>query len=378
MPQMRTVVIRLYPNRTQEKALLKTLGHCCFLYNDLLETCKKAHEDGQKHPSEFDLDKHIVDFKKEHTELKEVYAQVLTNVSTRVSLAFDGFFRRVREKKGEAGYPRFRSFSRYDSFSYTQKGFSVTPDKLKLSKIGDIRISGFRKMCGTLKTCTVKREGNAPHYRWKASLVYSFDGISTSFIDSSRTPVGIDMGLKDTIVTSDDERFSNGHHYRQAEKRIAGIQRKMSTFEKDSEEYAKYRQRLYHAFQRLKNVRRAERYDTVREIVENHDIIAVEDLSVSKIQDKALGKGMRKSYSDASWRMTLDTLCIKAAEAGCTVVRVPPAYTSQRCSGCGRLVPKELSERRHRCVCGLDIDRDLNAARNILRLGLLALQSESC
>ena len=206
MPQMRTVVIRLYPNRTQEKALLNTLGRCCFLYNHLLETCKKAHEDGQKHPSEFDLNKHIVDFKKEHTELKEVYSQVLTNVSTRVSLAFDGFFRRVREKKEEAGYPRFRSFSRYDSFSYTQKGFSVTPDKLKLSKIGDIRISGFRKMCGTLKTCTVKREGNAPHYRWKASLVYSFDGISTSFIDSSRTPIGIDMGLKDTIVTSDDER----------------------------------------------------------------------------------------------------------------------------------------------------------------------------
>ena len=72
--------------------------------------------------------------------MKEVYTQVLQNVSTRVSLAFDGFFRRVREKKEEAGYPRFRSFSRYDSFSYTQKGFSVTPDKLKLSKIGDIRI----------------------------------------------------------------------------------------------------------------------------------------------------------------------------------------------------------------------------------------------
>ena len=122
---MRTVVIRLYPNRTQEKALLNTLGRCCFLYNHLLETCKKAHEDGQKHPSEFDLNKHIVDFKKEHTELKEVYSQVLTNVSTRVSLAFDGFFRRVREKKEEAGYPRFRSYSRYDSFSYTQKGFSV-------------------------------------------------------------------------------------------------------------------------------------------------------------------------------------------------------------------------------------------------------------
>ena len=224
----------------------------------------------------------------------------------------------------------------------------------------------------------MKREGNAPHYRWKASLVYSFDGISTSFIESSRTPVGIDMGLKDTIVTSDDERFSNGHNYRQAEKKIAGIQRKMSSFEKDSEGYARYKQRLYHAFQRMKNVRRAERYDMVNRITEDHDIIAVEDLPVSKLQEKSLGKGMRKSYSDASWRMALDTLCIKAAEAGCIVVRVPPEYTSQRCSGCGRLVPKELSDRRHRCVCGLDIDRNLNAARNILRLGLQALQSENC
>ena len=378
MPENRTVVVKLYPNKTQEKALLNTLGHCCFLYNHLLEICRNAHCIGELSPSKFTLDKHITDFKKEHTELKEVYAQVLTNISTRVSLAFDGFFKRVSEKKKDAGYPRFKSFSRYDSFTYTQNGFSITPDKLKLSKIGDIRASGFRKMCGTLKTCTVKREGNAPHYRWKAFLTYSFESISTEYIDSSRTPVGIDMGLKDIIVTSDNKRFSNGYYYKQAEKRIAIIQRKMSSFEKDSEEYVKFRQRLYHAFQRMKNVRRAERYDTAREIIENHDIIAIEDISVSKIQQKSLGKEMRKSYMDASWRMTLDTLCIKAAEAGCTVVRVPPAYTSQMCSKCGRLVPKDLSERRHRCICGLDIDRDLNAARNILRLGLQALQSKNC
>ena len=249
--------------------------------------------------------------------------------------------------------------------------------KLSPSKIDDIRTAGFRKGWGEPKTCIISREGCAPRYRWKACLTYTYEEISTLGFEDVRTPAGVDLGLKDVMVVSDGTRYPNHRHLRDAEKKVAAIQRRMSSLGKDSVGYMKERRKLYHAFVRLNNVRREERYDIVNDLVSNHDVIAIEDIDVSGIQDRSLGKGMRKSYRDASWGKLIGTLCTKAAEAGCTVVKVGPEYTSQRCSRCGRLVPKDLSERRHVCVCGLDIDRDLNAARNIRRLGLQALRWEN-
>ena len=370
---MRTMELRLYPNRTQEKVLLDDLEKCCFLYNHLLEHCRDAGERNLKHPSEFDLNHEIVVFKKEHLELTAVYSEVLTNVSTRVSMAFAGFFRRLKARE-KAGYPRFRSRTRYDSLTYPQKGFSVKDGRLQLSKIGSIRASGFRKMFGKLKTCTVKREGTGPNYRWKACLTYESEEISSLFLEDTRPPAGIDLGLKDVAVVSDGRRYPNRYNLKRSEGKVADIQRKMMSHEKGSPGWLKFKQRLYHAYERLTNIRKAQRYDTVNDLIKRYSFIAVEDIDVKRIQEKSLGKEMRKSYRDASWNMFLKTLCIKAAEVGCMVVRVNPAYTSQRCSWCGRTVPKDLSVRRHVCACGLDIDRDENAARNILRLGLQAQQ----
>ncbi len=368
--------IRLYPNKSQERILNETLGHCCFLYNHLLEGCRNAYAERIRVPSAFDMNKEITAFKREHPELKEVYSQVLQDVAARVDNAFKGFFAKLKARE-HAGFPRFRPWSRYDSFTYTQKGFRMVNGKLRLSKIGDIRTAGFRKGWGEPKTCIIEREGCAPHYRWKACLTYTYEEISTFVFDDMRTAVGVDLGLKDVMVVSDGTRYPNHRHLRDAEKKVAAIQRRMSSLEKDSVGYVKERQKLYHAFVRLNNVRRAERYDIVNDLVSNHDVIVIEDIDVSGIRDKSLGKGMRKSYRDASWGKLIGTLCTKAAEAGCTVVKVGPEYTSQRCSRCGRTVPKDLSERRHVCVCGLDIDRDLNAARNIRRLGLQALRWEN-
>ena len=376
MAVIRSLEIVLRPNRTQERRMLDTVGHCCFLYNHLLEYCREQYEKGEKHPSEFDLDKHITEFKKEHPELKNVYSQVLTNVSTRLSKAFDGFFRRVKEKKEEAGYPRFRSFHRYDSFTYTQNGFSLKNGHLELSKIGPVKAYGIRKMTGKLKTCTIKREGFSPHYRWKALLTYEFDDISTGFIEDTRIPCGIDLGLTDTVTVSDGKFYTNSKQIVKAESSIARIQRKISKYDKGTEQRNRYKQHLFHAFSNLKRKMKAERFRIVNELIDNHNIIAFESLNIKALEDKSLGKGMRKSYRDACWGYLLQTLRYKAEEAGTGLIEVNPAYTSQMCSLCGNIVEKELSERRHRCPhCGLDIGRDLNAARNILRLGLQALQS---
>lgn len=378
MTEVRTLEIRLYPNKAQEKSLLETLRLSCILYNHLLEHCRNAHDLGLKHPTEYELNKVIVNYKKDHPEYLKVYSQVLANVSTRVSLSFKMFFHRLEAKAEHAGYPRFKSSSRYDSFTYPQFGFSIVDGKLDLSKIGKLRIAGFRKVFGMLKTCTVKREGFGPHYRWKAFLTYEYEDKSTVFFEDSRDVIGVDLGLKTIMESSNDFRFVNPYHYLEAEKRIADIQKKMALFDKDSEVWFKYSQRLYHLFTRLKNIRKAERYEAVNSLLQKNCIISMEDIDYKKIQEKALGKGMKKSYRDASWAILTETLCIKAAEAGCTIVKVRPEYTSQRCSMCGRLVPKKLWERRHVCTCGVDIDRDKNASFNIERLGLQALQLTHC
>ena len=376
MPVVRTLDVVLRPNKEQERKMLTTLKKCCFLYNHLLEFCRNKQENNEGRPSYFDLNKHLTCLKKQQTNLKDVYSQVLTNVSTRVTKSFDNYLRRLKAKKEKAGYPRFKSLQRYDSFTYPQNGFVLNNGYLTLSKIGAIKAYGIRKTHGQFKICTIKREGYGPNYRWKASLVFICDEIATTFIEDTRTPCGIDLDLIDTVTVSDGTVFTNTKNIIKAESTVAKILRKKMKYEKGTDQRNKFNQHIFHLFSKIKRTMKSERYFIVNKLVKKHNIIAIEKLNIQALEDKSLNKGMRKSYRDATWDKLLNTLKYKAEEAGSSVLEVNPSYTSQMCSKCGNYVEKDLSERRHHCpFCGLDIGRDLNAAINILRLGLQALQS---
>ena len=236
---IRTLKVRLYPNREQEKMLLDTLAQCAELYNSLLDYCKECHEKGEKHPSAYDMMMLLPQMKNEKPKMKTVYAQVLQNVCIRVSRAFDGFFRRVKEKKEEAGYPRYRSISRYDSFTYSQNGFILSKDHLILSPGKQkIRIRGFRKMDGKIKTCTIIRKGCSPNYRWEAAITFESEkryADNITRIQKDRS-IGIDMGLINLIVTSEGKEYPNGKEYIKAERQLSKILRKMSKYEKGTPE----------------------------------------------------------------------------------------------------------------------------------------------
>ncbi|MBE6521655.1 MAG: transposase [Thermoplasmata archaeon] len=362
---MRTMIVRLYPNREQERQLNDCLYVCHDLYNILLEHCIETHKEGGKHPSAYDLEKLLPEMKQNNPKLKTVYSQVLCDVCFRLSRTFDGFFRRVKEDPEHAGFPRFRSWKRYDSFTYTQKGFKLSSNHIRLSPWKmDVRIRGYRKMDGTMKTCTIIRKGAGPNYHWEAAVTFEMDGkdksgmtIQTS-TEPSR-PIGIDLGLRNIVVTSEGTTYPNRKNYIQAERQVSKILRKMSKFEKGSKERERYRQRLFHAFERLNNVNRGYIHAIVNSLLDNYDMIIMEDLQTKELADRSRSKGMRKSYRDAGWSKFIFTLGYKAAEAGIQVVKVDPAYTSQQCSKCGIMVPKDLSVRRHQCPhCGLDVDRD--------------------
>ena len=228
----------------------------------------------------------------------------------------------------------------------------------------DVKIKGYREMEGRMKTCTIIRKGVGPHYRWEAAITFETeskdsDGAVEVVTAIPSRPVGIDLGLRNIVVTSEGKEYPNQRNYVQAERQISKILRKMSKYEKGTEEREKYRQRLFHAFERLKNINKGYIYEVVNDLVDNYDLIVMEDINTQKLTDKSKSKGMRKSYRDASWGRFIFTLGYRAAEAGIQVVRVDPAYTSQQCSRCGTMVPKDLSVRRHQCPhCGLDVDRD--------------------
>jgi putative transposase len=360
----KTFQFRLNPTHHQRTLLNQTLETCRWVYNETLATRKNAWEQEQKSVSLYDTNKFLTSWKKDKPVLSQVYSQVLQNVQERVDLAFNAFFRRV--KLGEKpGFPRFRGFGWYDSFTFKQYGFALADNGLLLSKIGAMKIIQHRAIEGKIKTLTIRRDrvGN-----WYACFSCE---VEPTQLPTSEKGVGVDVGLESFATLSTGEKIENPRFFRQDENELAKVQRKLSKAEKGTPEWAKRRKAVCHIHQRIANRRKDFAHKLSRQWVNAYGIIALERLS---------GKGMlqnhclAKSISDAAWSQLALFTQYKAENAGRECVLVDPHNTSKKCSRCGTLVEKNLSVRVHDCpVCGLKIDRDENAAINILALGLESL-----
>ncbi len=368
--QLKTYKYRLYPNKTQEELLKNTLIVCKNLYNICLEEKIKAYKVDGKNLSAFDLNNKIKVFDIENKE--NVHSQVLQNTVARLDNAFTQFFRRCNKGGEKVGFPRFKSFERYDSFCYPQHGFKILDDQrhLKLSKIGSVKIKLHRNFDGKIKNVLVKRDSLG---RWYACLVVdeSRETISPKEIKSS---IGLDLGCIDFVTTSDGNKIQHPKYYKKSEKELKKIQNKYSLLKslpKEDKKKIKAKKKLSKLHTKIKNQRDDFLHKLSREFVHEFDLICVEDLNIKKmVSGDNNYKNLNKSILDGGWRQFLDYLSYKAEEAGKTVMKVNPAYTSQICSACGHMVNKDLSQRIHRCdKCGLVIDRDINASRNILSLG---------
>jgi putative transposase len=281
-----------------------------------------------------------------------------------VDLAFQGFFRRV--KAGEKpGYPRFRGYGRYDSFTFKQSGFKLLDQGVLLSKIGILKIIQHRPIEGRIKTLTVQRDavGN-----WYACFACEVEAETLPFNDLG---IGVDVGLESFATLSNGEKVPNPRFFRQDEKELAKAQRKLSKAEKGTAERAKRRKAVQHVHQRIANRRKDFAHKLSRKWVDRFGMIAFENL---RIHNMLQNHGLAKSISDAAWNQLIAHTTYKAENAGRVVVSVDPCNTSKQCSRCGTMVEKSLSVRVHVCpVCGLVMDRDENAANNNLRLGLESL-----
>jgi putative transposase len=360
----KTYKYRLNPTKQQRTLLANALELCRWVYNETLATRKNVWEQEQISLSLYDTNKLLTDWKKDKPELTQVFSQVLQNVQERVDLAFKAFFRRV--KAGEKpGYPRFRGYGRYDSFTYKQFGFKILDNGLLLSKIGLVKIILHRSMEGEIKTLTIRRDAVGNWY-----ACFSCE-VEPEPLPKSKKAIGIDVGLESFVTLSSGEKVPNPRFFRRDEKELAKAQRKLSKAEKGTPERAKRRRAVQHIHHRIANRRKDFAHKLSRQLVNEYGVIAIEKLNgKNMLQNHCLAK----SISDASWNQLVQYVMYKAEYAGREVVLVDPRNTSKRCSRCGTLVEKSLSVRVHKCsVCGLSIDRDENAAINILALGLQSL-----
>lgn len=367
----KTFKYRIYPMKAQYTAMRSVLNACRWVYNESIAVRKNAWEQEHRSVSCYDTMKMIPRWSREHPFLRSAYSQSLQNACTRVDLAFQDFFRRVKAGK-KPGYPRFRGQDRYDSFTYPQSGFCLlSNEQLRLSKIGNVRIVLHRPIEGRIKTLTVRRNnlGN-----WYATFSCEMEPCPLA---PSPKVVGIDVGLTHFATLSTSEHIPNPRFFRQGEKTIAKAQRRLSKCKKGSPEYHERKRVIQHIHQRITNRRKDFAHKLSRQLVNDFQIIAFEKLDIQRMQENNW-RSMNKSISDAAWGQLIRFTTEKAEWAARSVVLVNPCNTTQICSNCGKIVRKDLSVRVHECpYCGLKVDRDLNASLNILALGLQCARAGS-
>jgi putative transposase len=343
-----------------------TLEECRWLYNLFLEQRKTAWEERKESLRLYDQLGTLPSLKAERTSLAAVHSQVLQNVGVRIELAFKAFFRRCRDG-GKPGYPRFRGSGRYDSFCYPQapSGCKLNGDRLTLSGIGTVRVVLHRPLEGTPKTVCVR---HSPTGKWYVTFSCEWE---PKRLPERTEQVGIDVGLASFATLSTGVTLGNPRFFRQEEAALARAQRKLAKEEKGTPGRRKRRKVIARIHERTHWKRQDFAHQQSRQIVNRFQVIVVEHLSVNRMLHL---HSLAKSIGDAAWSAFAAMLSFKAAWAGCSFVAVNPAYTSQDCSACGHRQKMPLSDRTYRCArCGLERDRDHNAALNILRLGLQAM-----
>ena len=368
----RAYKFRLYPNEEQKILIHKTFGCARFVYNYYLNYQK---EKGVQ--KTFDLCKDLKELENQYEYLKEVDSCALRSSIFDLEDGFNNFFAK------RSGYPRFKSKFNRQSYrtscirgTYKEKEYSnIEVDLLtrfiKLPKLGKVKIRGFRnkdRIEGKILNATISRETTNKYY---VSVVVVGDILIEKAIPTSI--VGIDLGIKDLVITSDGVKYSNDNILMKYEKRLKRLQRELSRREKGSKNYLKTKEKIARVHSKIKNYRKHYLNDIANEIVDEHDIIVTEDL---KVQDmfKDKKKAFNKSLSDAAFSTLRSLIEWKCKIKGKIYYKINTYYpSSQICSHCGykNSKLKDLSIREYDCPkCGIHNDRDINASLNVLFEGL--------
>ncbi len=226
-----------------------------------------------------------------------------------------------------------------------------------------------RPMVGAIKTLTLRRTRTG---KWFACFSVATE---PEPLPETQRAVGVDVGLETFATLSTGEQIANPRFFRKAERALAKAQRKLSKTEQGTPERRKRRKVVAQIYERIANRRKDFAHQLSRRLVNEFGIIVFEDLQIARM---IKNHSLAKSIADAAWNQLATDTRYKAGNAGRTYIEIDPRGTSQRCSRCSAVVKKALCVRVHQCpACGLEIDRDFNAALNILAVGLHSIGSQS-
>ena len=361
---------RIYPNKAQKVLLAKTFGCCRFVYNYYLNMHNDAYKKDGTYLNYYDYANDLKSLKTAKPWLKEVDSTSLQSAVRDLDIAFKNF---IKHGKGQ---PHFKS-KKTHAFSYTSKcvnGNIVYLEKhIKLPKLGLVKTRNRLKPEGRILSATISQTPSGKYY---VSLCCT-EVKATPFVKTN-TNVGIDLGIRDFAILSSGEKIPNPKYLQHALLKLAKAQRALSRKTKFSVNYNKARLKVA----RLQEHVAAQRKDYLHKlstyIVRTYDIIGIEDLTVSNM---IKNHKLARNIADVSWSELTKQLEYKAAWYGKTVIRVNTFYaSSQTCSNCGTKHPitKDLKVRRWTCPnCGMELDRDINAAINILNESLRILSERA-
>ena len=356
---------RLYPTRAAEEKLESALNGCRIIYNEILGRMNEAREHGTRlnEDNTQDIAKNV---RNSGPAFRHVHSKVAQMVSRRMWASIKALAALKRKGK-RVGRLRFKPRGRFTSIEYNQSGFEVLPGSVWLSKIGTVKCVTHRELPGIAKGVVIKK---AVDGKWWAAVQCKVPKREAAATIATPREVGIDVGVSVFAMDSNGNATANPKFMSKAMPAMRAAQKSLSRKRRGSGRYRKARVKLAALYAKIVNKRRDFLQKLSTWYVANYDVICVEKLNIRGLARKGRCKTLHRNIMDASWGEFFHMLSYKASSAGKRVVLVNPRGTSKDCSRCGTPVPKKMWERVHSCpACGITLDRDYNAALNILARG---------
>ena len=355
---------RLYPTTSQIKRFEETFDKCRFLYNCALQERISFYKTFKKSKSYVSQANQLAELKALLPEFNNIHSQVLQSTLKRLDTSYQFFF------KTKSGFPRFKNKDRFRSILYPQSGFAVKQQsgkwsRLFLSKIGHIPMLQHRNMEGKIKTCQIIKTKTNKWY-----VVLSCDNVPKEHVAKTNKSIGIDLGVKNYITTSNDEVIGNPKYLNKSLNKLKEVQKRLSKLSMKDKRRRATKLRLARVHEKIHNQREDFQHKVSKKLIEEYDQIFAEDLNIKEMKSF---RNLNRAIGDCAWNSLIQKISYKAERANKKLVLIDPRNTSKMCSECGKNVDKNLSDRIHICSCRANMDRDLNAAINIFNRGMEAI-----
>ncbi len=362
---------RIYPNKQQTELINKTIGCCRFVYNHYLAQRIELYKTEQKSMTYNVCANDLTNLKKQYKWLRDVDSISLQQSLKDLDLAYQNFFRRVKNGEKEVGFPKFKSKKNPKQSYRTQNvnnNISITNNKIKIPKLGYVKFSNSRSFEGKINSCTISKTSTGKYF---VSVLVTED---IQELPQNNNAIGFDLGIADYLITSDGEVVNNPKILKQYEDKIIKLQRQLAHKKKGSNRYKKQSKKIAKVHERIRNIRTDFLQKLSTQIIKENQLIISENLNVKgMVQNHKLAKAI----SDVSWNEFCRMVEYKSIWHDKIYHKIDRFYaSSQTCNVCGykNTDTKDLNVRQWICPeCNANHQRDVNAAVNILNQGLKEL-----